>query len=373
MKPVQTLKDETLNLEARIISAIGSVGPRNVAEISRLTGAHPETIRYKIKRQFADQGFRFRACVDYSKLGLTLYWGRLDVSPLYNRSATRLFRSLNHAAYLIHYSKILPQGYFVALFSLPYGTASEFAKFLESLNQRRIISEYSLDRVLAQRHKSMDPSFYDFSKDKWDVDWEKVRILRSLPLTAEKRETEILADGMDMLIVKELQKDARQHIVEIARKLKLNTKTLEYHYRTHVIGEGLIPSFTVRWITDSDEPLAKSTVTIRTTFKGLEDEQYKTIQSVMNKLPYLWVEDLLEDGTYIATLVVPLADFVPTVSYVDNELQFLMHNVDMGYLSTEDSFNYTIPHHMFSKGKWRFDIRKMEKAVLKELNTGVEK
>lgn len=371
-KSVQTFKDESLDLEKRIVSAIGLVGPRNVAEISRLTGAHQETIRYKIKRQFIDQGFRFQADVDYRKLGLALYWGRFVVSPLYYGSPTKLFRSLNDAAYLVYFSKILPQGHFVALFSLPEGTIGEFTGFLESLRQRKIFSEFSLSRVLAQRHKSMDPQFFDFQRDRWEVDWDQVMRLRASPLESEKRRPEILADYMDMILIKELQKDARQHVVEIGRKLKMHPKTLEYHYRTHVM-RGLIPGFRVRWMKDADEPLWHSVITARFTFEGLEGNRYKTVQSAMNRLPYLWVEDLLEPSTYIATLAIPLADFVPTMSYVNRELQALGKGFEMGCVSAEESEIYSIPYHMFSKGRWRFDPRKAESVVLKELEVRVEK
>ncbi len=338
-----------------------------------MTGAHQETIRYKIKKQFTHKGFRFQADVDYRKLGLTLHWGNFVVPPVHYRSATKLFRSLNTSAYLIHFSKILPQGHFVALFCLPEGRIEEFTSFLEKLKQRKIFAAFNLDLVLAQRHKTMDPSFFNFRTDLWNVDWQKMKSLRASPLAPEKRQPEILADDIDMLIIKELQKDARQHVVGIARKLKLNPKMLEYHYRTHVMKEGLIPGFRVRWMKDSDEPLAHSTIVVRLTFKGLESEQYKNTQSAMNKLPYLWVEDLLEPRTYIATLSIPLSDFTPTMNYINGELQFLGPNVEMGYLGVEDSENYTIPYHMFSNGEWQFDVKKTESTVVKELAVSLEK
>ena len=371
-KPAQTLANEP-NLDARIISTIGSVGPRNVAQIARMTGAHQETIRYKIKRQLVNKGFRFQADVDYRKMGLVLHWGRFVVSQPHNGSATKFFRSLNNFAYLIHYSRILPQGYFVALFALPEGKTTEFAQFLESLRRHKIISEFGLDRVSAQRHKGMDPTFFDFRKDAWDVDWDKTKRLKAAPLTADAGRAEILTDKMDLLIIKELQKDARQHLVGIGRKLRIPTKTLEYHIRTHVADREMITGYRVRWMKDTNEPLSRTTATIRMMFKDLDGNRYKSVQTAMNRLPYLWVEDLLESGTYIATLAVPLIDFTPTLSYVAEELQPLGNQVDIGYLDTKESYNYTIPYQMFSAGRWRFDTKEMESAVLRGLDAGVTK
>lgn len=372
-KPLQLFQDPNSSLEARIVSAIGVVGPRNVAQISRMTGAHQETIRYKIKQQFVERGFRFQADVDYGRFGLVLYWGRFVVSPLHYGSPTRLFRSLNDSAYLVHFSKILPRGHFVALFSLPEGMIGGLTGFLEDLRQRKVFTEFSLSRVLAQRHKSMDPRFLNFRKNRWEVDWDEVSKLRSLPLQEERRRPRNQADYIDMVIVKELQKDARQHVAEIARKLKLNPKTLEYHYRTHVMGGGLIPSFRVRWTKDIDEPPLRSTVTARLTLEGLGEGELKAVQSAVNRIPFLLVEDLLEPATYAANLAVPLGDLIPTMTYINRELQYLGRGLDVGYLSVEDSENYTIPYHMFSRGKWRFDARRAESTVLGVLKAAVEK
>lgn len=362
--------EEESGLEARIISAVSSAGPRNVAQIARLTGAHQETIRYKIKQQFVKKGFRFQAGVDYRKLGLVLHWGKFVFPPAYYDSAAKFFKSLNESAYLIHYSKVLPQGYFVALFALPEGTTIGFSQFLESLKRRKVISEFGLDAVSAQRHKSMDPTFFNFRRNEWEVDWERVKRLKPSSLSTDARPAEYLADELDLLIIKELQKDARQHVVGIGRKLKVKPKTLEYHYRVHVVDGDLMPGYRVRWMNDADRPLSRTTAMIRAVFRGLDPEQYKSVQAAMSKLPFLWVEDLLDSGTYVVGLGVPLEDLSPTLSYINQELPFLGDRVDVGYMSVEESYNYTIPYQMYSKGQWRFDIKKMESAVLKELGAG---
>lgn len=366
-KSVQKFKDDSVDLDARILAAIGSVGPRNVALISRMTGAHQETIRYKIKKRFASRGFTFQANVDFAKLGLELHWGKFRVSPLYYKSASGFFRTLNKAAYLVHFSKILPQGHHVALFALPAGTASEYRKFLEALQRRKILEEFELDEVLVERHKPMDPAFYNFQADRWEVDWQKVKALSGSPLPSRVEKPTLEADEIDMLIIKELQKDALQHVAGIAKKLKVNGKTMEYHYRTHVVERQLIPGYRVRWMRDLKKTLAHSSVISRMTFKGLDGPELKRAQKVVSKVPFLWVEDLLKDGTYIATFSIPITDFMETAAYLNDELQFLGASVDEGYMKVGEAANFTVPYDMFEDGAWKFDPRRMESAVLKEL------
>jgi len=109
-KSIQTTRDESPDLEARIIAAIGAAGPRNVAQISRMTHAHQETIRYKVKKRFGRLGFRFHAEVDFEKLGLTLHWATLDFTKEYYGMAPQILRALNQVGYLTYFAKLVPQG-----------------------------------------------------------------------------------------------------------------------------------------------------------------------------------------------------------------------------------------------------------------------
>ena len=364
-RAVQKFRDESLDLEARIIAAVGSVGPRNIAQIARLTGAHQETIRYKIKKRFARQGFRFQAEVDYSKLGLSLYWARLRMHPLYYSSAPRFFEALNREGYLIHYSKTLPGGYFVALFALPSGMGNDFRGFLGDLVGRKIILDFAFTKVLVERHKPMDVRHFNFQEERWEVDWQKVKASSPSPLLAEGVQPSMIADEADMLMIKELQVNALQHTVGIAKKLKMNSKTLEYHYRSHVAGKRLVSGYRVRWMRDTGS-VGHSFLIAVMTFRKLNEDALKRIQDVVGKIPYLWVEYGLKDGTYIAILGVPTTEFMEVMGYINDELQLLETKSEIEFMKVGESFNFTIPHHMFSDGKWRFDEREMEAAILKD-------
>lgn len=372
-RSVQAFKDESTPMDARIVSAIGAVGPRNLALVSRMTGAHQETIRYKIKKQFTNSGFKFQAEVDYSKLGLSLHWGTFQVSPLYYDSAPGLFSALNKTGYLIHFSKILPQGQYVALFALPDGKEREQARLLQSLKNRKVIADFRLDQVLVERHKPMDPTFYNFQSNRWEVDWQKVRESPGVPLPVERKKTVQLADETDMLIIKELQKDALQHTVDVARKLKIHNKTLEYHHRAHVVKQDLIPQYQVRWMRDIGNTLAHSTIITRLTFKELGRSEFRRVQSVVSKIPFLWVEDLLRDGTYAATLSIPIEDFIETGSYLNSQLQYLGSKIEFGYMKVAEACNFTIPYEKFVDGEWKFDSKRMELDMAKELSQNIEK
>ena len=365
-KSVQVIKDESPDLEARIIAAIGKAGPRNVAQISRMTGAHQETIRYKIKKRFGRLGFKFHAEVDFEKLGLNLHWGLLNFSDAHYAMATQILGALNQVGYLTYYGKLIPHGSYAALFALPRGKTEEYRGFLDRLVAKGILSSYSFDPIAVTRHRPMDPHFFNFRSGRWEIEWSKVNEQAPMPLPSITRLRQEDFDYYDLLIIKELQKDSLQHLTGIARKLKVHQKTLEYHYRTHVQKWKLVSSYRIRWVQDITKRPVHSTATTWLKFDSLTKRELAEVQSVVSKIPFLWSEDLLEDGTYIAILYTPLTDLLAVCSYINGAVPHLASKLSMSFIKFADSALFTVPYNMYRDGAWRFNPRQMENALQKD-------
>lgn len=328
-----------------------------------MTHAHQETVRYNVKNRLGKLGFRFQAEVDYTKLGLQLHWGTIRFSPAYEGAGPRIFRVLNQVGYLTHFSKVIPQGYYVAILALPLGTAEEYWAFFRHLQHDGVLAEFNLEEISVERHRPMDPTFFNFRSGRWEVEWDKVNTLEASPLTIEKaKPTEI--DYFDLVIVKELQINALSHVVAMAKKLKVHQKTLAYHYRTHVVKRKLVPYFRIRWMEDITKTLAHSVAFTRLTFRGLVPAEYARAQRALSRIPFLWAEDLLGDGTYIATINVPLTELVATHNYVNKQVPGLGSKIEIGYLNPSESSNFTIPYNMYNEDRWKLDADKMKSAVM---------
>ncbi len=363
-KSVQAFRDESLDLEAKIIKAIQRVGPKNVSLLSKLTGAHAETIRYKVKKQFGRLGFKIHADIDYKKLGLSLHWGTFHFSPNYLDSANSVFRALNEIGYLTYYGKVIPQGHYVALFALPLGETEEYGDFLEEIKNMGILTDFSFEEVLVSRHNLMNPKYFNFQSGKWDVDWSKVKLEEARPLEKQERQTQASVDYFDLLLIKELEIDALQHIVGIARKLKVHQKTLEYHYRTHVQKQKLIPTYVVRWMRNVERSLAHSVLITRLTFRGLGTDGFLEAQAAISKIPFLWDEELLRDGTYVAWLCIPVEETLTTFDYLNSQVHDLKEKLEVGFIKPRDAWLFTIPYNMFEKG-WKFSSKQLKSDFLR--------
>src|SRR5437899_5990805 len=188
----------------------------------------------------------------------------------------------------------------------------------------------------------MNPKHCNVASGKWEVDWSKVEAEHAIPLEKEARRNEPAKDYFDLLLIKELQIDALQHIVGIARKLKVHQKTLEYHYRTHVQKQKLIPTYYVRWMRNIEKTLAHSVMVTRLTFKGLTTNEFLKVQAAISKIPFLWAEDLLKDGTYLATLCIPVQETLTTFDYLSSQVPGLDERVQLGLVDQGDACLFTV-------------------------------
>jgi DNA-binding Lrp family transcriptional regulator len=373
VKSVQMFKGEPADLEARMISAIGMTGPRNVAQIARLTGAHQETIRYKIKKRFVRLGFRFHAEVDFAKLGLTLHWATLDFSKAYNEMAPRVLTALNEVGYLAYFAKLIPQGNYIALFTPPANTSGKYEEFLGSLREKGVLDGFELTESLARRHQVMDPRFFNFRSGRWEIEWAKVAAAQSTALVPGKKPKIEEFDYTDLLVIKELQKDARQHLTGIAKEVKVNQKTLEYHFRAHIQKWKLVPSYSIRWAQDVAKRPIHSTVFTRLAFHNLTKSEFVDVQAAISKVPLLWTEYLLRDGTYLATMYIPLTDLVGVSNYVSNAVPGLGAKAEMSFIDFANASSFTIPYNMYHDGNWKFDVGRMATALRKHSTITIEK
>jgi DNA-binding Lrp family transcriptional regulator len=326
-----------------------------------MTGAHPETIRYKVKRQFRKLGIRIHAEPDYRRLGLIPMWAELRFSPKFGGSTAEVLEELNRSAYLVYYAKLLPQGSFACLFAVPEGKRTQQEELLTFMKRRGILADYSLSEAVTNRNNRMDPRFFDFQSGTWAVDWKEVRMGGGSEIKLGGIAPQAKLDYYDLLIVKELQLDSLQHLVSIAKKVKVHSKTLEYHFRAHVQREKLIASYYLRWAHDIESTVAHTVLITRLTFSDL-GTAFRRTQRVISKIPFLWAEYVYKNGTYVAFLYVPVHETVAMLEYLNSELPDLFGKVQISYVKKKEASLFTIPHERYD-GEWTYDLKKAESAV----------
>ncbi len=361
-KVLAALKDSRTDPTQRVVEGIMRVGPRNAALLSRLTGIPTETVRYKIKRQLKEMGFRIHADVDYQRLGLRLHWATVDFTPTYSDLAVQILLGLHGIGYLVYYARIIPQGHYVALFALPEGSSGKYHEFLKHLIDLRIIRDYSLEDVVWSRHLSMNPKYFNFDSGKWDMDWRKVESEKVTVEGPTEPQEKAEVDKADLLLVKELQKDSIQSVIDIARKVKIHPKTLRYHYHTHVTGRKLIPRYLVRWMKDIESTRAHSISFLRFRFKELNEAELMTAQYTIRRIPFTWVEYLTRESMYMAEASIPVEHLLDTLSYVSQNLAVFGRKLEIDHIDPSIAAACTIPYNLFDQEQgWILNVEDVKK------------
>ena len=359
---VAKLKDEKLDPTQRVVEAIMTVGPRNAALISRLTGVPTETVRYKIKKQLKELGFRIHANVDYEKLGLRRHWAIVDFTPEYADLAVQIFNALHEIGYLVYYARIIPHGHYTVQFALPEGSTDVCRTFLNHLVDLGIIRRFSLERVGWTRHLSMNPKYFNFDSGNWEIDWRKIEAERTPTEKPAEFHHKADVDKADMLLIKELQKDSIQSIIDIARKVKIHPKTLRYHYHAHVEHRSLIRGYLVRWMRDIESTRAHSIFFARFVFRDLDDLELKTVRTIVLKLPFIWAEDWLDETrSYIAGIFIPIEYYAEVLNYVSKQVGKLSHKMSLEIIDPFTASLFTVPYTMFEQERgWLLNVEDLK-------------
>lgn len=357
-------------LEAKLVEAISKHGPKNISLLSRVTGAHPETVRYKVKRQFRKFGFRILSEPDLAKIGLTRYLADLRLAPRYYGSAASVMKSLSESAYLTYYARVVPQGHYSCVFELPPDSGDYHAAFLEHLQKSGVLRSFTLQKAKVSRRRSINTQHFNFRSGRWAVDWQKLRSEQGRPLADQQAHQPVPVDVYDMMLVAEFQRNPMAHVVRVAKQLSVHQKTLEYHFRAHVQKLKLIPEFTVRWLPEAEKPSkASHPLILSLAFRDMSQD-FKAVQQSVSKLPYLWTEDLLQDGTYVARATMPSSDVAPALGFLSEAAQDLYGRVEVGFVRRGEEAFFTIPSALYKEG-WHYDLDSVKSVFAKSLKAGV--
>ena len=352
LRPTQT------DVTATVVEAIKKVGPRNSTLISRITGIPTETVRYKINKQLTAKGFRIHVIVDVHKLAMKRQSLVLDFSDDYREIAPQILESFNQLAYLIYYGRTMPKGEFITLVTLPTDFEAEYVGFLDGLVKMGMLRSYDRTQLEWIHYHSFRPEYFDFPSKSFDIDWQrlgtvKVRTGEDYATTISKKP---IADYSDLLILKELQINSLQSIVDISRKVKIHPKTLRYHYNQHILRRKLVSEYGVRWMGDIESTRRHAILYMRFFVRDASSRELALAQDVFLRLPFVWSDALSEDSRlYMVEVSLPISQYIDMMEYVTRKIGSIARKLDFIFIDRSATNAFTTPYHMFREGAWVFN------------------
>ncbi len=349
----------------KLIEAIDRVGIQNISLLSRMSGMPVETVRYTVKKRFPTLGLDIRTPVNYDYMGLERYFVVMKFTEESRNSAPAILDSLSSSAFLTYWVKSPADLRYLSFFAVPVAVTDEFRKFMDRLVHEGVLTEARIERLEWSRHPEIKSRFYDFSRGAWSIDWDEIAKQTEKPPAisgAEEPSASPEIDSTDTLIIKELELDSWRNIAEIARKLRINERTLRWHYAKHVSPTAL--SSYVHWLPDSKKDVGTSAGLVYE-FNNLTKKNLEALRTLFNNFPFSWFEAGRKDGYYQVHCAVPAGSLMESMRFLSQHLSAQVGTWTAWTLDLSTSFWYTIPYENYDDEKgWFFEPKSALEKIL---------
>src|SRR6267143_4270853 len=244
MRTVRESKPDDVNSKiGALVKSITKYGPQ-INRISRELGVHKETARYWYKEKLLKKGYTVQAIANHEKLGLKRVVAFVEFSERFRPYADAILMAMSELCYLSSFAKTLPEDRYSIQAAVPEEYVAECIEFMQALGRRGLFSSVQAASFDWVRIVPMRSEVYDFQNDSWQYDWtSKPKIdSASSNFTPSARGK---FDSVDLNLIKQLQINPDASLIEAQERLQMNYKTLNWHYRMHIVRNGLLKGYMV--------------------------------------------------------------------------------------------------------------------------------
>lgn len=347
-------------LDLKILEGLGKYGPRNVTDLARKLRLPAETLRKRLKRLNSHIFFKIYASIYHTKLGLKKAIVLASSIPGYE---DLLFESLKIHDFWIFVSRCygINEGC-VGIYTIPKDYCAEFERFLNQVKKMGIARDVEVFWSTCFQTVNSKCNWFDPQSASWNFQWKEwideipTRGTR-LPYTLVDPEGfPVEGDKIDVLILKELEKDPTVTFAHLADILRISPQLIRYHYQKHIIERGLLEGFQVgtfhfgRAISDLFYFIFK--------FESKENLARFAL-SLMDKPFALGLGKILGKNWLLGYLCFPKQEFRRFIGNLSKLIkkgllesyQYVIHDL-------ETASRQTISYEFFKDGKWIYNHEK---------------
>jgi DNA-binding Lrp family transcriptional regulator len=266
----------------KIFSAMWRYGPRNLLEVSRRTSIPFTSVYHRVERIESRSGPIVELMPRLSKLGMVrivaLATARLGCEETVTRALTapNLWSAIDSC-----------EGSFThdSVHSVPSKYENEFTDYLNHLSRIKLVTDLRIFPTGDYVPNFPDFSYYNPYQHEWAFPWDEwlLEIMHAKPTDPllDPPSYETTADKKDLLIVKELQANARKSYSELAALLGITLYGVKYHFDKKLSPQGILTNFQFNVV-----PYAKEVSAFHEIM--LEFENAETMQKFISTIPRLF-------------------------------------------------------------------------------------
>jgi len=358
---------------AKLAKCIAEVGPQ-INLIARTTQQYKESVRYRYHKFVVDRGLTIQASPNYSKLGFRRLIILAKFANDFEVQAPVILSAMSEFCYLHSFTRTILSHEYIIHVAVPGELSDRCASLFRKLGEMGLFTGLKILEFQEMRNPPMKAEYYDFTTGNWSFAWPEVQSKTPALASAARQEVEKY-DKLDLLILKELEIDANRTLVKISDNVKVNSKTLEFHFISHVQARGLIKSYKIGWPGSRydfklEKALSKRHRYIEVAIlleHGTRTENAE-LMSLLNNTPFLWSEAV--EPNYCAEVYIPVNTYIEFLEYIGDFAARVGDKLKVFEMDQTRALRFTIGHKLFdSESKtWQLDsediVRKFENLKL---------
>ena len=314
-----------------ILRTMKEHGPRNLLEIARKAKLPYTTVYNRVTKLESQGVLKTTIHPNYPKIGLSpvIVW-----ATTYPGKEVQTREALKVPGYWIRLAKCLGEcnGYY-SLQTVPSTHRHDFELFLKQLVERRIVKNYKI-YWLGETTFPLTNFEYFSAKDKtWKFKWkdwlDALTAGRAKPDPARQPvHHQVSFDERDLIILRELYKDARKTLADMAKILGLTLPATKYRF-DKLIEKDLVKEYVIELLPFA--PQVSKLADVRLDFKN--ENALRGVESQLSNIPFIQYHSQI---TGLNSMMVRL--YLPNIE-VSNLLAFLSLLVSKGVLT---NYSYLI-------------------------------
>jgi len=215
----------------KILSTMAKVGPRNLLEVSRLTGIPVTTVHHRVAQLESNSRQLVELITNAATLGATRLVVLVTAKPGLEDAVTQALRIPNYwtvverceGAFTHHSIQIIPHKFL-----------KEFKEYISTMQAMNLIKNYRIIQTGDSYPIFPDFSSYEFSSGTWRFDWEgwlsELKNTAPAEVVVDSRVETLNVEKVDLRVIASLEQNGRMSFTDIAKKINVSAQTVKYHY-----------------------------------------------------------------------------------------------------------------------------------------------
>lgn len=361
--------------DLKILEGLSIYGPRNIAKLARILNLPNGTLRKRIKRLSSHLFLKFHVNIYHTNLGLKKAFVIGEAIPGYEDVLLDCFKINDFWIYLTRCYGINEGS--LGLYVVPKNKTSDFERFFDSVEKFGLGRNIRIFWSTCLQSVHSKKKWFNEKNMTWDFQW--AEWIKEIPTRGTQLPYTLIdpedfpqkADELDVLILKELEKNPKISLVDLAKKLGESQQLLEYHYHKHILGRGLLESYEVAF---SQYGETASHLFLFAFWFDDNEKLAKFSLSMLDKPFVLAVGKVLQENAIIADIYLPELEFR---NFIDALSSLIRADVleSYSYIIRDKRKRYrqTIPYEYFKNGVWIYDNNKHLQDLQKLVDANVRK